>query len=364
MTFIGFYGFSYLLTWIMIHQSADPHLLGNVLSLTMLPAIFLNLVAGRALVNISAKKMMLLTDGLTGGLFLVGYVCLTHFSEWEVVTLTTMAVLNKAIGVFYKLSNKTILPELFGPTEISTVNGLQAQVRQLTIVSSAGLITFILGWITPATLVLLMAGGYFYSAYLDYQLLIAYRTTQSALITTPPVIKFRAFSHNHFYAAGGALIDAGIAIVIPWLTVTQFRSGWQLSVLLTAQALGLMIAPFIGRWTRQWSPLQLTVGTAGCVLVMIPNFSVLLSCMFGLGCLRGQFNLRFFTHLQTDTPPTTFRRTMTWTLTILDGTTVAGNLLTPWLIHHYQQWTLPIIGGGLLFITAGYRLGQHFLKSA
>lgn len=65
ITFFGFYGFTYLVTWITIHQTNDPRLLGNILAMTMLPAIFLNLVAGWVLQYISARSMMLVTDLLT-----------------------------------------------------------------------------------------------------------------------------------------------------------------------------------------------------------------------------------------------------------------------------------------------------------
>jgi len=120
ITFFGFYGFTYLVTWIVSHNSNNPQLLGTVLALTMLPAIFLNLIAGLVLQHFSARSIMFITDLLTGLLFIIAYFLL-QFSHWETLCLTIVAVLNKSIGVFYKLSNKTILPALFASNELSLV---------------------------------------------------------------------------------------------------------------------------------------------------------------------------------------------------------------------------------------------------
>ncbi|KZU44174.1 transport protein [Lactiplantibacillus plantarum] len=163
ITFFGFYGFTYLVTWLTIEKTGDPQLLGNVMAMTMLPAIGLNLVAGRVLKYYSAKQMMFITDILTGILFIGAYYALNTVS-WQITCLVIVAVLNKSIGVFYKLSNKTILPDLFAPVNIQIVNGYQTQIRQLAIVSATMLVTMALLWVTPATLILIMGIAFLVSA--------------------------------------------------------------------------------------------------------------------------------------------------------------------------------------------------------
>lgn len=71
VTFVGFYGFTYIVTWLMINETKTPQLLGNVMAITMVPAIVLNLVAQRLLTKVNARLMMMITDLLTG-LLLVG----------------------------------------------------------------------------------------------------------------------------------------------------------------------------------------------------------------------------------------------------------------------------------------------------
>ncbi|KRL92764.1 hypothetical protein [Lactiplantibacillus argentoratensis] len=165
ITFFGFYGFTYLVTWLTIEKTGNPQLLGNVMAMTMLPAIGLNLVAGRVLKYYSAKQMMFITDILTGILFIGAYYALNTVS-WQINCLVIVAVLNKSIGVFYKLSNKTILPDLFAPGNIQIVNGYQTQIRQLAIGSATMLVTMAL-WVTPATLILIMGIAFLVSAGLD-----------------------------------------------------------------------------------------------------------------------------------------------------------------------------------------------------
>lgn len=86
ITFFGFYSFTYLVTWLTIEKTGDPQLLGNVMAMTMLPAIGLNLVAGRVLKYYSAKQMMFITDILTGILFIGAYYALNTVS-WQITCL-------------------------------------------------------------------------------------------------------------------------------------------------------------------------------------------------------------------------------------------------------------------------------------
>lgn len=345
ITFFGFYGFTYLVTWVTIQTTGDPQLLGNVMAITMLPAIALNLVAGRVLKYCSAKKMMFITDILTGFLFISAY-CVLKTVSWQINCLITVAVLNKSIGVFYKLSNKTILPELFAPTNIQVINGYQTQIRQLAIVCATMLVTIALLWLTPATLILVMGVAFLISAGFDWQ----FRThdaTSSSSATIKASGRLQRPTWSLAYAVLGYLVDATIAVAIPWLVVSKLHGHWQLSWFLTANAAGILCAPLLlKRWSQQ-SLLTLTALTGGCLIFMWPTLSSLMFTMFLIGLLRGQANISFFTTIQQAT--TVDRNTlMMWVLTIIDTSTVIGNLLAPRLILTLGSWTLPILGISIL----------------
>ncbi|ALF13947.1 MFS transporter [Lactiplantibacillus plantarum] len=346
ITFFGFYGFTYLVTWLTIEKTGDPQLLGNVMAMTMLPAIGLNLVAGRVLKYYSAKQMMFITDILTGILFIGAYYALNTVS-WQITCLVIVAVLNKSIGVFYKLSNKTILPDLFAPVNIQIVNGYQTQIRQLAIVSATMLVTMALLWVTPATLILIMGIAFLVSAGLDWQ----FRTRSN--LSSDSVVTVKLDRHRSWptwsllYAVLGYLVDATIAVAVPWLVVSKLHSHWSLSWFLTANATGILLAPLLlKRWSKQ-SLLTLTAFTGGCLLLMWPTFASLMITMFLIGALRGQTNISFFTTIQ-QIPTNNRNILMTGVLTVIDTTTVIGSLLAPRLILMLGSWTLPLLGGGIL----------------
>lgn len=79
----------------------------------------------------------------------------------------------------------------------------------------------------------------------------------------------------------------------------------------------------------------------------VAHLSSLMFTMFLIGLLRGQANISFFTTIQQAT--TVDRNTlMMWVLTIIDTSTVIGNLLVPRLILTLGSWTLPILGISIL----------------
>lgn len=82
ITFFGFYGFMYLVSVQLIEATGSPNLLGKVLALTMAPALVLNLVAGVLIERTNPKIVMLVTDLLTGGLF-VGAALVMANPSWQ-----------------------------------------------------------------------------------------------------------------------------------------------------------------------------------------------------------------------------------------------------------------------------------------
>lgn len=342
ITFFCFYGFNYLVTWLTIQKTGNPQTLGHVMALMMLPAIGLNLVAGQVLSHYSAKTIMFVTDILTALLFIGAYGWF-EIRNWTITGLVVVAILNKSIGVFYKLGNKTVLPELFASTRLKTINGYQTQIRQLAIVSATTIITGALLWLDPATLILIMGGAFGFSTWLDWQFQVS-----------PSAPSPQAAEHSSYrsvalpkwalsYAVIGYLIDAVVAVCIPWIAVTYLQGHWQLSWLLTANALGILLGPIVFRRSKPYTLLTLTLSAGICLLFMRASLYQLLPMMLVLGVLRSQTNIQFFTHIQ-QMPTSNRHALMMWVLTIIDTSTVIGSLLAPRLILHLGSWALPVLG--------------------
>ena len=342
ITFFCFYGFNYLVTWLTIQKTGNPQTLGHVMALMMLPAIGLNLVAGQVLSHYSAKTIMFVTDILTALLFIGAYGWF-EIRNWTITGLVVVAILNKSIGVFYKLGNKTVLPELFASTRLKTINGYQTQIRQLAIVSATTIITGALLWLDPATLILIMGGAFGFSTWLDWQFQVS-----------PSAPSPQAAEHSSYrsvalpkwalsYAVIGYLIDAVVAVCIPWIAVTYLQGHWQLSWLLTANALGILLGPIVFRRSKPYTLLTLTLSAGICLLFMRASLYQLLPMMLVLGVLRSQTNIQFFTHIQ-QMPTSNRHALMMWVLTIIDTSTVIGSLLAPRLILHLGSRALPVLG--------------------
>lgn len=353
VTFVGFYGFTYIVTWLMINETKTPQLLGNVMAITMVPAIVLNLVAQRLLTKINARLMMMITDLLTG-LLLVGVYFLMAVPRWQITVLIVASVLNKTIGVFYKLSNKTILPALFPVAKIQQVNGTQTQVRQVAIVSSSMIISTLLLWIQPRLVILLIGGGFLVSVFFDAQLTLLVPNPRQPRGEEPhdwrQVLKQTGMGPYLGYAVLGSLVDASLAVLIPWLAVTLFHQSIALSILMTAEAAGIICGPL---WLKRFSTVKLRTL---CLLTLlglvffVPNFWVLTVGMVAVGSLRGAFNVLFFSKVQTDTAPQNLGWIMAIVLTVTDTATVVGTLVVPRLTQFWHQWTISMVGLGLLIL--------------
>lgn len=356
ITFFGFYGFMYIVSVQLIEATGSPNLLGKVLALTMLPAIVLNLVAGVLIERTSPKLVMFVTDLLTGGLF-VGAAAMMTNPTWQVATLAVVSVVNKAIGVFYKLGNKSIVPQLFAPNQIMTVNGVQTQVRQVAIISASMIIAGLLIFVSAQILIFLMGVAFLLSAWLDYQFQLRSQADQQVAVRPKLAPAWRLFWQRPdlvkltCLAIIGCLVDAVVAVFIPWLVLTTWHAKVALSLYLGFEAAGIIMAPLIKRWFPKLTMPQLSYALPLCLGLLVPLPLLLGLGMWLLGVLRGLFNLKFYTTLQMSVPGPFVSRLLAITLVFTDGTAALGAYLAPQLSHWWGSWGLVVLGGGLIFVT-------------
>ncbi len=362
ITFFCFYGFSYLVSWMMIKETGSPELLSRVLTITMLPAIALNLIAGRVVKALSAKVVMAVTDLLTGILFIFTYG-LMALSVQMVTLLIVVSVLNKSIGVFYKLSNKTIIPELFVDNEIKKINSIQTQVRQLSIITSSILVTGLLVVLNPKFIIFIIGLLFIISVFFDLKLQRkrAIRSDICKIQDGHAIHLEKGLKYNLLLAAIGCFVDALVAVLVPWLSLVVLKNNWLLSLLLTFEAVGILLAPIV---------LSKLPGTKLSVLSLLLPVSLLLlypyipSMMVGtllLGLIRGMFNVQFFSKIQHEVAIGQMSTTMAKVLAITDASTVAGTLGAAWLANIFDSGVLVIVGIVLeVVIVIGFVFRRRF----
>jgi len=361
ITFFGFYGFMYLVSVQLIEATGSPKLLGQVLALTMAPALVLNLVAGVLIERTNPKIVMLVTDLLTGLLFVGAALVMTN-PTWQVVTLATVSVVNKAIGVFYKLGNKTIVPRLFASQQITRVNGFQTQIRQVAIISASMLIASLLVWVSARSLILIMGCAFLGSAWLDQQFQLRPVAVQQSVKRPKLVPAWQLFRQRPdlmkltSLAIIGCLVDAVVAVFVPWLVLTTWHSKLALSLYLGCEAGGIIMAPLLKRWLPRLTAVQLSYGALISLFLLVPLPPLFGIGLWLLGSLRGCFNLKFYTYFQTQVPATFVSRLLALTLVFTDGTAAMGAYLAPQLVQWWGVWGLLVLSGGLILMTAAIQL--------
>ncbi|AVK61243.1 MFS transporter [Lactobacillus sp. CBA3605] len=345
ITFFCFYGFSYLVSVVMVKETRSPDLLGKVLTLTMLPAAALNLLAGRVVKYLGAKLVMIITDLLTGILFIMTFF-LMELSVETVVLLVVVSVLNKSIGVFYKLSNKTIIPLLFVEDEILHINSVQTQIRQLAIIISSVLVTGLLVLLNPKFIIFIIGALFLLSVVFDFQLQqkIQIKSEVSQDDSDFQEIKDSQRGSNLLFAALGCFVDSLVVVLIPWLSLVVLKSSWILSILLICEAIGILLAPVCLKVLPTISLHKLSLLLPVSLLLLYPYFPIMACGMFSLGLIRGMFNIQFFSQIQQEVSLSRMSHTMGNVLAITDASTVVGTLGAAKLSSWFGQSVFVTIG--------------------
>jgi MFS family permease len=157
MTFVALPFFVYVTT----HSTAK---MGWVLAAEMLPIAIFGIPAGTVIAKFGAKKTMLISDAARGPLMLVIPI-LHHYGHLSFAALlgTTFA-----IGIFaapYFASSRLIVPEVAGEDEqaVASVNAVLSGASQLTQLAGPVLAGVIIGFTSPATVLVVDGFTYVFS---------------------------------------------------------------------------------------------------------------------------------------------------------------------------------------------------------
>ena len=138
--------------------------MGWVLGAEMLPVAIFGIPAGTVIAKLGAKKTMLISDAARGPLMLVIPI-LHHYGDLSFAALlgTTFA-----IGIFaapYFASSRLIVPEVAGENEqaVASVNAVLSGANQLTQLAGPVLAGVIIGFTTPATVLVVDGCTYLFS---------------------------------------------------------------------------------------------------------------------------------------------------------------------------------------------------------
>jgi MFS family permease len=157
MTFVALPFFVYVTT----HSTAK---MGWVLAAEMLPIAIFGIPAGTVIAKLGGKKTMLISDAARGPLMLVIPI-LHHYGDLSFPALlgTTFA-----IGIFaapYYASSRLIVPEVAGEDEqaVASVNAVLSGVQQVAQLAGPVLAGVIIGFTSPATVLVVDGCTYVFS---------------------------------------------------------------------------------------------------------------------------------------------------------------------------------------------------------
>ena len=157
MTFVA-------LPWFVLATTGSPARMGWVLAAELTPYGLFGILAGSLVARLGAKRSMLLADAARGPLMLlVPILWWTHHLSFAALLAATFAI--GCFAAVYTPSSRVILPEVLGEDERLVARGsaILSSGMQLTQILGPVLAGVLIAATSPATVLVIDAGTYFFS---------------------------------------------------------------------------------------------------------------------------------------------------------------------------------------------------------
>lgn len=354
VTYFCFNGFTYLLSVVLVQRSGDADLLGTVNALTMIPVIFLNLVAGYLSDKVAKRNILIVTDLLTGILFILAYFLL-HYEAIYVAVFAVTSVVNRSIGTFYSIGSKAIIPQLFSEKNILKINSIQSEIRQGCVMIASVIIGFLLIYLEPHMMMLIMGMLFLCSVVADININVEIGVNYEHETNTKRdsfksvftyIIGNKRLFSNVLYTVIANLFESGLLVFLPWIAITQFNSRAALSVFMLCQSAGILLGPFVLRYAKMNDKtVQFIFLLTGCSYLMcFGNYWLLSIGVFFNGLFRAAFDIAYFSQIQTTVKGTMVGRVIAIIFVITGLSMPLGSFLVSRLINFTGTLTLPLSG--------------------
>ncbi|HDI0341640.1 TPA: MFS transporter, partial [Listeria innocua] len=127
-TFFGTSIFNFVINWWLIKETGSPELLGLITTISFFPTIFLNVFSGYLVDKWNKKKVMIITDLISGLTCLVAFIFLKD--TLSIIILITLIVTLRVTYTFFSVASKSIITLLFSKDDFLNVNKTQSVIKQ------------------------------------------------------------------------------------------------------------------------------------------------------------------------------------------------------------------------------------------
>ncbi|ECL8006312.1 MFS transporter [Listeria innocua] len=360
-TFFGTSIFNFVINWWLIKETGSPELLGLITTISFFPTIFLNVFSGYLVDKWNKKKVMIITDLISGLTCLVAFIFLKD--TLSIIILITLIVTLRVTYTFFSVASKSIITLLFSKDDFLNVNKTQSVIKQAAELISPLLAGGIVLIISPSFFILFNGISFFISAFLELQLKI--KNNVSISKNKQKLLDGYIYIYQNkkiFISILSALVAnfflAGVMIMIPYISIEILGQDYLYSILMTLEAIGAITAPFLMKYIdRDKNNFMIYLFlTAIGIFTCFPNQYLLMIGVFLCGFFVSAFNISFFTYVQLNTKEENIGKV---TGVIYSSAVIAmpiGTAFFTFLSKLTNQYTIVVIGSiflifiGLLFL--------------
>jgi MFS family permease len=350
---LGMQAYSIAMMFWLMENTGSSVLMSLILTLSILPCVFLGPIAGVIADQLSRKNIIIVTDLIRGTAVLV--LSLLIFGEYGsqffiIMLFATVSVINGISRAFFQPAVDAFIPDLVTTEKLSkTVAFFQSSTQCTTIVGQAigGLLYRALG---APILLLLDAISYFISAFSesfikhDFKehkktsgITNKYKQHKADLIEGLRYVKScKGMLQTMIFASSVNFFIAPIMLLLPFYVTGQLleEAQWY-GFLLAAMALGSIFGYWLSatinvQGNRRTIVMFVSMLLFACSLMLLSQTVSPKISLFGLfmaGLSLGVFNLQATTLFQKNTPSELRGRVMSLLMTISSGLLPLGLLI-------------------------------------
>lgn len=311
ISFMGTNIFLYVVSVWLIKTTGTPSILANIMSLSILPLVVINMLAGYLSDRFNKKYISIASDIINGSILLVAYFTINDKNVIYVIGATLIIL--RSFDSIYSISMKALIKDVFFGEDVKEINTAYSLIRQISTMIGPYIGSVLLLLFNYKFFLLLNSASYIISSI--FTLFIETEKEEKQSENSNSLLDgWKYFFSNKLLMANvfSAMIAnfflSSVRVLLPYIALIELNfSESKLSMIMLIEGLGAISAPLIIKVIKRYKfeeknifLLSLGLGLASMIL-LYPTFITLSLGLFLSGMFITIFDIYFFTNVNDNT---------------------------------------------------------------
>ncbi|MBZ4684050.1 MAG: hypothetical protein PWP46_1777 [Fusobacteriaceae bacterium] len=357
ITFLGNELFKFMIDFWVVSETSSTKEIAKITMISLIPLLFINLISGIVVDKFKRKKIIVISDIISGISCLITYFYLDN--RFEILALAILLIILKITDSFFSIASRGIVPLMFEKESLVKVNSYYTIARNLVSIIAPIIGNILVLSFNPSLILLINGISFILTAIVEMfwnikNINSKHIEKNNYIKTIKIIMKNKTVFKMLINATLANFFLAGYPILLSYVIIVEKNNKSMYGLTLSMMAFGAILASIVINIDKIKHIFLDGIGFLFLIsfvfIFSIGNELVIMFCAFLYSFLLNLFNIKFFSKVQAEMDVSILGQLFAIVFTMAGVAMPFGNLMIENFDKLFGSYSISVLG--ILFLIS------------